>query len=90
MNPFLDPSIRRYSIALAGVIATAGNKKLGLELTPDEVLGLLAFLASVIIASNAKSVAEAKAAGAAAGAQVVTVEQANEVLKKAASAQVVP
>jgi hypothetical protein len=35
-------------------------------------------------------VAEAKAAGAAAGAQVVTVEQANEVLKKAAAAQVVP
>lgn len=83
-NPLADPSMRRFLLALAGTIATVGNKKLGLGLEPNEVLELLVFLGGVIAASNMKAIADARASGAAAAAGVVAGPKADAIVDAAA------
>lgn len=73
MNPLADPSNRRLLAMVAGVVATVGNRKLGLDLEPDQVLELLTFLGGYIVASNAKAIAEARAAGVVAATAVKTL-----------------
>ena len=80
MNPILEGSNRRLFAAVAGVVATVGNKKLGLDLEPDAIMELLLFLATYITASNAKAIADARAKGQAAAATVVTPADAVAVL----------
>lgn len=85
MNPLADPSLRRYLLALGGFIAAVGNKKLGLDLTPEQVTELLIFLGGVIAVSNGKEVMlkRAEVAGATAAA-AVTPESAAGIIKEAA------
>lgn len=73
MNPITDPSLRRYSVLLAGVIATLGNKNLGLDLDPNQLSEFLLFLGTYILASNGKEaiVARANASAKAAAEAVV-------------------
>lgn len=85
MNPLADPSQRRFLALVAGLAAASLNKRLGLDIAPDTLMEMLALVAGYVVAGNAKAIAEARAAGAGAAAQVVTVEQANAVLKAAAN-----
>ena len=92
-------SLKRALAALFGGVATLAlptiNSHLSTPLTPDQVttgMGVLAGLtATFLLQSGANSavakLADAKVAGEQAAAGVVTVDQANAVLKAAADAQ---
>lgn len=81
MNPLTDPSLRRFFLTLSGLVAAAGNKRLGLELTPEEVFAIITLIITYVTSSNWKQVKESAAAsGAAAAATVVTPADAAAVL----------
>ena len=83
MNPLADPSLRRFFLTIAGLIAAAGNKRLGLDLTAEEVLAVIGLVMTYIASSNWKQVkTEAAAAGTAAAATVTTPADAAAVLGK--------
>lgn len=81
MNPLADASIRRFAMTFSGLIAAAGNKRLGLDLTPEEVFAIIGLVVTYITSSNWKQVkASAAASGTAAAATVVTPADAAAVL----------
>lgn len=83
MNPLTDPSLRRFLLTIAGIIAAAGNKRLGLDMTPEEVLSVITLIMTVVVSSNWKQVkTEAAAAGTSAAANVITPADAAAVLGK--------
>lgn len=69
MHPILDflgnPTTRRLALTLLGPLLAVVNKKTGLGLQPDEVMTVIAGLASAVVASNWKEVSLAKADSAA-------------------------
>ena len=87
---FTDPSMRRHTLALAGVVAVAGNQRLNLGLTPESVLELLTFIGGVIAASTTKEavIKRAEAAAVIAVAKVAPGADADAVVD--AAAQVKP
>lgn len=86
MDFLSDPSLKRFIALIAGLLTTALNKKLGLDLPESEVLGLLTLVGSYIIASKggAAVIAHAEAKGAAAAA-AMTAAEASTVLARAAT-----
>ena len=83
---FTDPSQRRNVLALASVVSVAGNKKLGLDMSPETIMELLVFVGGIIAASQTKEavVARANAAGVAAAAVIVPGVAADAVVDAAA------
>lgn len=83
MNPLADPSLRRFFLTIAGIIAAAGNKRLGLDMTPEEVLSVITLIMTVVVSSNWKQVKlDAAAAGTQAAGAVTTPADAAAVLGK--------
>lgn len=54
-----NSTLRRYSLAIAGLIVVAG-KAFGLHLTSEDLALTLGFLSSAIVSSNWRSVVETK------------------------------
>ncbi len=69
--------LKRLGFGLAGIIAIAGNKKLGLEMGSVEIAGLAGFIVTLVTAST---VAQVKLAGQDAAAKVDSVKTAIDVL----------
>ena len=76
----LDPSTRRALMTLATLLAAAGNRKFGLDLTPEEVLGIITLTIAYVTSSNWKQAAETKAN---ASASAVVPEQVPAIIARA-------
>lgn len=83
--PNLDPSTKRFLALIVGSLVTALNRKLGLDLPENEVLALVSLIATYILTSKGGEVliARAEAKGVDAAAEVLTLDQANEIIAKA-------
>jgi hypothetical protein len=88
----IDPKTLRFLALLSAPLFTVLSSKLGVAVPVEVQEMLVGTVALYILGSHSKEaiVKAAEAKGAAAAANVTTVEQANEAIAKVVAAQVTP